>query len=138
MNVNSCIKMAIEMVSPFNCESYLANLNRIKRRKEREDYIGIDRLMLHGITKAVGILQGSESLLATTDTLRSENAIAVDLNDKMMEQNERLQQEVRTEKANAVELEQQNARLQQKVRDMERELAGCKRYIFEVLFSFKY
>ena len=52
------------MGSPFHCDTELANLDRFRSREERDDYIGVKRVMHHCLTKAMQTLQSSDDLRA--------------------------------------------------------------------------
>ena len=54
--------MAIDFVSPFNTSEYQHNLNRIREEREREDYIGIWRVLYNGLTRALKTLKCAEEV----------------------------------------------------------------------------
>ena len=72
MNVSNTIKIALDFVSPFNAKQFHSNVERMRRENEREDYIGIQRTLHTGLTRALKILHGGKEIAEENSKLKEE------------------------------------------------------------------
>ena len=56
-NIANTMKVAVDVVSPFNAPEMTRNVERIYREKNREDYLGVQRVFVQGVTRALEVLQ---------------------------------------------------------------------------------
>ena len=74
LNINSCIKLALDFVSPMTSHFHIRHLmDRIQPmpRSEREDYIGIVRVLFHSLVRLTRTLDSARCLYAKTLELQS-------------------------------------------------------------------
>lgn len=57
--MSNTIKFAVDFVSPFNSTEMQENIDRIYREKKREDYMGVNRSLHKGLTRALQVLQSA-------------------------------------------------------------------------------
>ena len=62
LNVSNAIKVAVDFVSPFNATEMETNIDRIFREENREDYLGVNRTLHKGLTRALRVLQSADPL----------------------------------------------------------------------------
>ena len=63
LNINSCVKMAFDFMSHSTCDRHIKNVcNLVRPATNREDYIGIFRVMFHALCRAMRTLISATSL----------------------------------------------------------------------------
>lgn len=72
VNVSNTMKIAVDFLSPFNALEFQKNIERIRKEREREDYMGIWRTMHTALTRALNILHGAEEIELDRKNLKEE------------------------------------------------------------------
>lgn len=88
LNINTCVKMAFDFVSPMSAHKHVENLKLVQQQPDREDYIGMHRVIFNGLVKATRILKSATSLQQTNLQLKKDNA-------ELIKQKEQLEAELR-------------------------------------------